>query len=107
MAEEISVQVPGPVVALSQRLAQAGHQAYVVGGCVRVDTARAEPVEAEARDTLADPLRRGEAMQPRTRERAVENEAGLDRHRPVGPAAVEREHKRDTADEMRRDDPRQ
>ena len=28
-------QVPGPVLAIARRLADAGHQAYVVGGCVR------------------------------------------------------------------------
>ena len=66
----------------------------VVRRRVGVDAARAEAVEAEARDALASALGRSQAVESRACECAVEDEPGLDRRRTVRAVPVERKQER-------------
>ena len=59
---------------------------------------------AQLRHELQRPLLADAAVQPRTRERRVEEHAGAHDNRPVRPAGVEREQKREALDEVRCDD---
>ena len=75
----------------------------VVRDRVRIEAARAQVVEAQARDVLPCAPGRDEPVQPCARERGVEDETGLHRQPAVGPVPVEREQEGQAADEMRRD----
>ena len=82
-------------------------QSRVVRRRVRVQRARTQPVDAQWRDELARSVRRHEPVEPRARERRVDDDPALDERRPVRTALVQGQEKRQAADEMRRDDPGQ
>ena len=82
-------------------------EARVVRPRVRVERAGAQPGDAEVGDHAARAGRVDEPVQPRPRERRVQEDAALHERGPKGPTFVEREQERDAVHEMGRDDLRQ
>ena len=92
-------------------LRRSGHvreaEPLVVRPRVLVDAATAQALEPERGNAAPGAVRPHEPPELLARERGVRPQPGLDRRRPVGAAAVDREQERDPPHEVRRDDPEQ
>ena len=79
-------------------------QAGIVRPGVRVQGTRTKPVESERRHHPAGSLRIDEPVQPRPRERRVEEDPALHERRAVRASFVQRQEERDPVHEMRRNE---
>ena len=94
--------------AVVRRRPQVGErEAGVVRPGIRVQRARTQALDAEARNLLARSLRSDEPVQPGLGQRRVEEDPALHDPGAIGTATVEREQERQAADEVGSDHPRQ